>query len=56
MEQGLYAVKSSKSLDVFKSKIRQLDPIELATYVRITCDMSVSSSFSILTVSKALQT
>ena len=42
------AIKSSKSLDVFKSKIIQYNgnSIALVGYVRITCNMSVSSSFS----------
>ena len=48
------AIKSSKSLDVFKAKIRQWIPDCL--YVRITCNMSVSSSFSLITFSEALQT
>ena len=38
------AIKSSKSLDA------------LVAYIRITCNMSVSSSFSLLNFSKELQT
>ena len=49
------AIKSSKSLDVFKSKKRQWGPITLVAYVRITCNKSVSSSSSLITFSKALQ-
>ena len=44
-------IKSSKSLDAFKSKIRQW---KLVAYVRLTCNMPVSFSFSLLTISKAL--
>ena len=50
------AMKSSKSLNAFKSKIRPWDLIALVAYVRITCNMSVSSSLSLLTFSKELQT
>ena len=51
------AIKSSKSLDVFKSKIRQWEPdCPCCLCKRITCNMSVLSSFPLVTVSKALQT
>ena len=48
------AIKSRKSLDVFKAKIRQWVPD--CPYVRITYNISVSSSFSLITFSEALQT
>ena len=48
------AIKSSKSLNAFKSMIRQWNA--LVANIRITSSMSVSSSFSLLTFSKALQT
>ena len=47
-------IKSRKSLDVFKAKIRQWVPD--CPYVRITYNISVSSSFSLITFSEALQT
>ena len=50
------AIKSSKSLDAFKSKIRQWEPDCHVVYIRLTCKMSVSFSISLLTFSKALQT
>ena len=49
------AIKSSKLLHVFKSKIRQWEPdCPCLAYARITCK-SVSYRFSLLTFSKGLQ-
>ena len=48
--------KNSKSIDAFKSKIRQWNGnlIAFVTYIRVTCNMWVSFSFLLLTFSKAL--
>ena len=48
------AIKGSNSFDVFKSKIIRRNPIALVAFVRITCNMSVSSSFPLITFSKTL--
>ena len=45
------AIKSSKSLDVCSNC-----SIALAAYLTITCNISVSSSFALITISRALQT
>ena len=48
------AIKSSKSLDAFKYKIRQWKPDCPCRYVRLTCYMLISFSFSLLIFSKSI--